>query len=250
MNYNVHITMKSNNKKVGKIPVSTTSASTCPAICPFNHANEGGCYANAGPLAMHWAKVTDGNRGDTWPVFIGKIANMKAGQLWRHNQAGDLAGDGNTLDAKANFQLSEANKGKRGWTYTHYDVLNDKHNANVVEQMVRDGFVVNLSGNNLAHADDLYDTRVAPVTTVMPSTYERQSTKQGEWTETLNEYRQRIDINNIKTDAGRKVTVCPATYMDDVSCESCKLCARVRDTIVGFPAHGNGKKKADAVASA
>lgn len=250
MQYNVHITMKSNNKKVGKIPVSTTSASTCPAICPFNHANEGGCYANAGPLAMHWAKVTDGNRGDTWSVFTGKIANMKAGQLWRHNQAGDLPGDGNKLDATACFQLSEANKGKRGWTYTHYDVLNDKHNARVVEYMVRDGFVVNLSGNNLAHADDLYDTRVAPVTTVMPTTYERQSTKQGEWTETLNEYKQRIDINNIKTDAGRKVTVCPATYMDDVSCESCKLCARMRDVIVGFPAHGNGKKKADAVASA
>ena len=45
MQYNVHITMKSNNKKGGKIPVSTTSASTCAAICPFNHANEGGCYA-------------------------------------------------------------------------------------------------------------------------------------------------------------------------------------------------------------
>ena len=228
MTYNVHITMKSNNKKVGKIPVSTTSASTCPAICPFNHANEGGCYANAGPLAMHWAKVTDGNRGDTWSVFTGKIANLKEGQLWRHNQAGDWAGDGNTLDAKANFQLSEANKGKRGWTYTHYDVINNKHNANVVEQMVRDGFVVNLSGNNLTHADELYDTRVAPVTTVLPSD----------------------QMTNTVTPKGRKVVVCPAVVKDDVSCEDCQLCARLRDAIVGFPAHGNGKKKADAVASA
>ena len=228
MQYNVHITMKSKNAKVGRIPVTTTSASTCPAVCPFNHANEGGCYADAGPLAMHWAKVTDGNRGDAWPVFIGKIANMKAGTLWRHNQAGDLAGDGNTLDAKANFQLSEANKGKRGWTYTHYDVINNRHNANVVEQMVRDGFVVNLSGNNLAHADDLYDTRVAPVTTVLPSD----------------------QLTNTVTPKGRKVVVCPATIKDDVSCEDCKLCARMRDVIVGFPAHGNGKKKADAVASA
>ena len=227
MTYNVHITMKSNNKKVGKIPVSTTSASTCPAICPFNHANEGGCYANAGPLAMHWAKVTDGNRGDTWSVFTGKIANMKAGQLWRHNQAGDLPGDGNTLDATACFELSEANKGKRGWTYTHYDVLNDKHNANVVEQMVRDGFVVNLSGNNLAHADDLYDTRIAPVTTVLPSD----------------------QMTNTVTPKGRKVVVCPAVVKDDVSCEDCQLCARLRDAIVGFPAHGNGKKKADKVAA-
>ena len=228
MKYQVHLTMKSNNKKVGKIPVSTTSASTCPAICPFNHANAGGCYANAGPLAMHWAKVTEGNRGDAWQVFIGKVSNMKADTLWRHNQAGDLAGDGKRLDATANFQLSEANKGKRGWTYTHYDVLSDDHNANVVEQMVKDGFVVNLSGNNLAHADDLYDKGIAPVTTVLPST----------------------QLTNTVTPKGRKVVVCPAVIKDDVSCQSCGLCARLRDAIVGFPAHGNGKKKADAVASA
>ena len=228
MQYNVHITMKSNNKKVGKIPVSTTSASTCPAVCPFNHANEGGCYANAGPLAMHWAKVTDGNRGDTWSVFTGKIANLKDGQLWRHNQAGDLAGDGKRLDAKANFQLSEDNKGKRGWTYTHYDVLNSKHNASVVQQMNGDGFVVNLSGNNLAHADDLYDLGIAPVTTVLPSD----------------------QMTNTVTPKGRKVVVCPAVVKDDVSCEDCQLCARLRDAIVGFPAHGNGKKKADAIANA
>lgn len=227
MQYQVHITMKSNNKKVGKIPVSTTSAATCPDICPFNHANEGGCYANAGPLAMHWAKVTDGNRGDTWEVFVGKIANLKADTLWRHNQAGDLAGDGKRLDATANFQLSEANKGKRGWTYTHYDVLGDTHNANVVEQMVKDGFIVNLSGNNLAHADDLYDTGIAPVTTVLPSD----------------------QLTNTTTPKGRKVVVCPAVIKDDVSCESCGLCARMRDAIVGFPAHGNAKKKADKVAS-
>ena len=249
MNYPVHLTMKSNNKKVGKIPVSTTTAATCPSVCPFNHANEGGCYANAGPLAMHWAKVSEGQRGDTWSVFIGKVANMKADTLWRHNQAGDLPGDGKLLDAQANFQLSEANKGKRGWTYTHYDVLNYEGNALIVQEMVADGFVVNLSGNNLAHADALYDLGIAPVTTVMPIEYERKSVK-GEWTETLAEYKARVDVSNIKTGAGRKVTVCPATYMDDVSCESCGLCARLRDTIVGFPAHGNGKKKADAVASA
>jgi hypothetical protein len=198
---------------------------------------------------LHWAKVTSGERGDTWQVFLGKIANLRDGQLWRHNQAGDLAGDGKRLDAKANMELAQANTGKRGWTYTHYDVLSSKHNANVVEQMNGMGFVVNLSGNNLAHADDLYDMDIAPVTTVMPLEYERKSAK-GEWTETLAEYKARIDVSNIKTDAGRKVTVCPATYMDDVSCESCGLCARMRDAIVGFPAHGNGKKKADAVASA
>jgi len=228
MQYNVHITMKSGNKKVGKIPVSTTTAATCPDVCPFNHANEGGCYANAGPLAMHWAKVTDGSRGDTWQVFLGKVASMKADTLWRHNQAGDLAGNGKRLDAKANMELAQANTGKRGWTYTHYDVLSSKHNANVVEQMNGMGFVVNLSGNNLAHADKLADLGIAPVTTVLPAN----------------------QMTNTTTPSGRKVVVCPAVVRDDVSCESCGLCARMRDAIVGFPAHGNGKKKADAIASA
>ena len=249
MQYNVHITMKSGNKKVGKIPVSTTSASTCPAICPFNHANEGGCYANAGPLAMHWAKVTDGNRGDTFQVFLGKVSAMPRGQLWRHNQAGDLPGNGDKLDADACVDLCLANAGKRGWTYTHYDVLDSDYNANVVKHMVMNGFVVNLSGNNLNHADKLADLDIAPVTTVLPIEYERTSAK-GEWTETLAEYKQRIDIRNVTTPSGRKVTVCPATYMDDVSCEDCQLCARLRDAIVGFPAHGSGKKKADAIANA
>jgi hypothetical protein len=65
----------------------------------------------------------------------------------------------------------------------------------------------------------------------------------------LADYKQRIDIKNVRTDAGRKVTVCPATYMDDVSCATCQLCQRQRDFIIGFPAHGTSKKKASAIAS-
>ena len=245
MTYQVHLTPKSNNRKVGKIPVSTTSADTCPDDCPFK---KNGCYADGGPLAMHWAKVTDRQRGVTWPIFIGMIRDLLPDTLWRHNQAGDLPGQNNKLDATACFRLTDANTGKRGFTYCHYDVLYSSHNRNVIEQMNKMSFVVNLSGNSLDHADKLADLDIAPVTTVLPIEYERTSTK-GEWTETLAEYKQRIDIRNVTTPSGRKVTVCPATYMDDVSCETCQLCARLRDAIVGFPAHGNGKKKADAVAA-
>ena len=240
-----HLTIKSKNRKVGEIPVSTSSADTCPDDCPFK---KNGCYADGGPLAMHWAKVTDRQRGDTFQVFLGKVSALPKGQLWRHNQAGDLPGSNGKLDADACVDLCLANAGKRGWTYTHYNVLDSDYNANVVKHMVMNGFVVNLSGNSLDHADKLADLDIAPVTTVLPIEYERTSAK-GEWTETLAEYKQRIDIRNVTTPSGRKVTVCPATYMDDVSCETCQLCARLRDAIVGFPAHGNGKKKADAVAN-
>ena len=226
MAYQVHTTIKSNNRKVGKIPVTTTSADTCPDVCPFNNANEGGCYANGGPLAMHWAKVTKRERGDGWSTFIAKVKSFKVGELWRHNQAGDLAGDGKLLDADANAELADANTGKRGWTYTHYPVLTSEHNAQVVKHMNDKGFVVNLSGNNLKHADALYELGIEPVTTVLPAD----------------------QMTNTTTPKGRKVVVCPAVVKDDVACVDCQLCARMRDAIVGFPAHGASKRKADQVA--
>jgi len=224
MTYTVHTTPKSKNVKTGEIPVTTTTADTCPDDCAFK---DNGCYAQQGPLALHWAKVTKGERGDTWKEFLFKVQSFKADQLWRHNQAGDLAGDGKRLDAEANDQLADANVGKRGFTYTHYPVLTDRHNAQVVKRMNDKGFVVNLSGNNLAHADALYDLGIAPVTTVLPET----------------------QTTNTTTPKGRKVVVCPATIRDNVSCATCQLCARNRDAIVGFPAHGTSKRKANEVAN-
>jgi hypothetical protein len=51
--------------------------------------------------------------------------------------------------------------------------------------------------------------------------------------------------DNTRTPAGRRVVVCPATQRDDVSCDTCQLCARQRDAIVGFPAHGTRKRTID-----
>jgi hypothetical protein len=40
------------------------------------------------------------------------------------------------------------------------------------------------------------------------------------------------------------VVICPATYpKEEITCASCKLCAiPTRKSIIGFPAHGTGKK--------
>ena len=223
MSYTVHTTPKSKNVKTGPIPVTTTSAKTCPDTCPFK---KNGCFADGGPLALHWQKVTDGQRGDSWSTFIDKVKGFKAGQLWRHNQAGDLAGDGKRLDAAANEELAHANKSRRRFTYTHYNVLTDKYNARVVQRLNELGFTVNLSGNSLAHADALYSLNIGPVTVVLPET----------------------QTTNTTTPKGRKVVVCPATIKDNVSCATCQLCARQRDTIIGFPAHGVSKRKANEIA--
>ena len=220
-----HITPKSKNAKVGKMAVTTSTATTCPTSCPFK---SNGCYADSGPLKLHWDKVTRKERGDDWSTFIDKIKDLPTGSKWRHNQAGDLPGDMEKLDAEKCIQLAKANKGKRGFTYTHYDVLDNFQNAITVNIMNHLGFTVNVSANNLEHADKLCDLNIAPVATVLPI---EQTT-------------------NTVTPKGRKVVVCPATYKDDVSCASCMLCEKWdRNVVVGFPAHGTSKKKASAIAA-
>ena len=218
-----HLTLVSRNVKTGPIPVSTTSAESCPTACPFNNAN--GCYAASGPLALHWRKVTNGLSGDSYGAFLDKVSRLIKGQLWRHNQAGDLIGEGDSLDVQALALLVKANKGKRGFTYTHKP-LDTQAERDAIRDANKGGFTVNLSGNNLDHADSLVDLGIAPVVVVLPHDA----------------------TSNTVTPKGRKVVVCPATQRDDVSCASCGLCQKQRDSIVGFPAHGTSKRKADLIA--
>lgn len=229
MSYQVHLTAKSANVKTGPIPVSTSSYAMCPVSCAFRKA---GCYADSGPLALHWKAVTEGKRGTTWGLFLESIKALSAGTFWRHNQAGDLPGDGVKIDSFALAQLVRANEGKRGFTYTHYPVDNSDGSgvANVNGDAVRfandNGFTINLSADNLAHADDLSALNIGPVVVVVP-----------------------MDSKGpMQTPQGRKVVLCPATQRDDISCATCELCQRQRAVIVAFPAHGTSKKKADAIA--
>lgn len=223
----VHLTLKSSNAKTGPIPVSTSSATTCPTVCPFK-AN--GCYADGGPLAIHWKAVTNGQRGTDWDTFCKAIADLPEGQLWRHNQAGDLpvvkGPLGETIDTVALNKLITANWGRKGFTYTHHDMA-DVHNRYMVQSANRRGFTVNLSANDLDHADELMALNVGPVVVVLPSD-------------------ARV---NTRTPKGHTVVVCPATQRDDVTCATCALCQKAnRTTIVGFPAHGASKRKASVIA--
>src|SRR5580693_4979298 len=47
---------------------------------------------------------------------------------------------------------------------------------------------------------------------------------------------------------GRRIAVCPATY-SDATCKSCGACARVRDAVIGFPAHGAWRQVEAAMAA-
>ena len=120
-----HLSRVSTNSKVGPIPVSTSSSDNCPPECPFR---DSGCYAKSGPLAIHWKAVDAGSRGAKWADFLAQIASLDPGDLWRHNQAGDIAGKGNSINVTRLRQLVATNKKARlmGFTYTHKPVLPSK----------------------------------------------------------------------------------------------------------------------------
>lgn len=224
----IALTLRSTNKKTGPIPVSTSSESTCPDACPFK---KNGCYADGGPLAIFWRKVSEAKAGLEWSEFLRQVEDLYPTQLWRHNQAGDLAGEGDTIDPVSLMELSYANRGKRGFTYTHKP-MNSKVNRTAVKAANSLGFTVNLSGNSVRHADELAALEIAPVVCVLPADVDGAKTPV------------------VSTPEGRKVAVCPATYRVDVTCQSCGLCQRRdRKVIVGFPAHGAAKRKASAIAA-
>lgn len=218
-----HITPKSANAKTGQMPVTTTSSDSCPPSCPFAG---GGCYAKSGPLALHWLKVSEGKRGGSLEDLTAFIRALPEGTLYRHNQAGDLPGEGESLDARALRKIVQANAGRRGFTYTHK--YHKKSNLKHIKTANAQGFAINLSANNPAHADELAETGAGPVVCVL----DQATTK------------------NTTTPAGRKIIICPATVRDDITCSTCGLCALVnRSVIIGFPAHGTAKKKASAISN-
>jgi hypothetical protein len=163
--------------------------------------------------------------------LLDNVRKLPRGQLWRHNVSGDLPTDDRVhLDAGKLAQLAAANKGRRGFTYTHHD-MTAAGNAEAVRDANAAGFTVNLSANNPAHADKLAELGIAPVVTILPADAPRKLT----------------------TPAGRRIVACPAEYTE-TNCARCGLCARQAadraDIIIGFHVHGTGKKKAAAVAAA
>jgi len=216
----VHLTLKSGNAKTGPIPVSISTKAFCPDTCPLKSA---GCYAEGGPLRIHWDKVNSGERGMSWEAFCEAVKGFEDGTLWRHNQAGDLPHKDGEIDVLALEALVDANEGKRGFAYTHHKPTT----SNVWELWIANerGFTVNLSADNLEQADQYAETGL-PVVTLLPTD----------------------QVTNTVTPAGRRVVVCPATQRDDVTCATCQLCQRRdRTVVIGFPAHGVQKAKANKV---
>ena len=215
-----HLTRVSSNIKTGPIPVSTSSKATCPASCPFAG---NGCYAESGPLAIHWSNVTKGDRGTGLREFMAAIAALPADQLWRHNQAGDLPHTAGKISRRFIRAIVRANKGHRGYTYTHHK-LEQGENLSLIRQANRQGFTINASTES-EHAADHAIACGLPAVLAVPSSETRTT-----W----------------QTPGGNRVLVCPAQRSDTKTCADCQLChARGKRVIIAFLAHGTSKRKAE-----
>ena len=158
-------------------------------------------------------------------ALVEHIRKLPEGQLWRHNVAGDLQPDTDgQIDRDALNDLVRANKGRRGFTYTHYTMGNIV-NVGALEYANGNGFTINVSHNSPQEA--LEATHGQPRVTIVPSDYWATGDKVGD------------------------IVRCPAETRDEVTCKTCKLCSvATRDVIVGFTVHGTQAKKADVIARA
>lgn len=221
----VALTIDGENRKLGKMTNSTTSAETCPDACALKRkakdGEPGGCYAAYGPQSIHWRKITQGLRGVEWSAFCNLVSALPKGKraIWRHNVAGDLPGTNNTLDVRALRQLVKAAHGTGGFTYTHKPLTTRAERA-AIKAANDAGFTVNLSADNPIEADRKAALGIGPVVVILPSD----------------------QLTNCKTPGGRNIVICPYYTRPGTTCDSCRLCARTSRAIVGFPAHGAAAK--------
>lgn len=214
----IHFIKKSKNDKTGGIPVTYSDRRTCPPSCPHYEAD---CYAESFHTRINWNKVPE--RGESLAETCQKIAALPENQIWRMNIAGDLAGEGETVDAHALGEIVKANFGKRGFTYTHKKSAEALHWITHANNW---GFTINLSADDAGEADKLAETGLPVVCIVPLGTAE-----------------------NTTTPAGRPIKICPNQINKYITCGACGLCAkRDRRAIVGFIAHGNKAKQTDAIA--
>ena len=214
------ITHKSGNPHTGPIMVTTSPRITCPEICPFKG---GVCYAEKGFLGgFIWSGLDRtpayrrfGNniRVYSFQELISEIKKLPQDAMWRHNQAGDLIpSKPGVISYPHLMDIAEANDKRSGFTYTHYDPFIRENYHAILDATLR-GFTINLSANDLEHADKLADLSLASVSVLLPK---RTS-------------------GTLYTPKGRPVFMCSTMSAKNVTCKTCGVCARQHQAIVGLP---------------
>lgn len=215
-------TRNTENEKLGWMPSANSAEETCPDACPLKGK---GCYGRFGPANWNWKKITAGTRGSTWNEFLQQVQALPPGIIWRYGVVGDLPGIGNEIDRKMLEELVAANKGKRGYAYTHKPVIGPQWQANrdAIKWANDNGFRINLSANDAKHADELAKLNIGPVFAILPS---------------------KAPATGNKTPLGSRISVCTHT-LTGTPCSVCAACTKSKRGIIGNPAHGTKVKWVD-----
>lgn len=220
-----HLTVTSKNAKTGPIAVTTSSKDTCPDICPLKKK---GCYADNGPLQLHWELITQQKRGVSFDDFLILLLKLKRFSELRYGQAGDLPkikDDTDTIDSDKLARLTAVIKQRKlkAYAYTHFPVMHHIANQNAIKHANINGFTINLSANNISEVDNLLALKIAPVAVIM------------------NPNAKKVSF----TDQGNKIVICPAQTNEKTRCVDCMLCQKHdRSFSIGFYPHGTSVKKA------
>lgn len=221
------LTVLSKASKLGGMYATYVGRKTCPPSCPLYRD---GCYAEGIRVRTPWMRAED--EGRDLDGLVREVRSWMPGTRWRYAIAGDLPGEGETVDARALSRITAAvrSSGVQGWTYTHKSP-HVKGNAKAIAAANRGGFTVNISVHGPAEADAALELAIGPVVMVLP---------------------ERREDHPKATPSGVPIVQCPATMEgSSVTCATCgngkgALCARTdRDFIVGFPVHGVSKRKAE-----
>jgi len=226
----------SDNRKIGHIAMSYTERGTCPDACSLK---DNGCYADGYPVAFHWGAIGDPERRKKthfdWDDFCLQVQALPRNKMFRHNVAGDLPGENNSIDRDKLDKLVDAASRINGFTFSHKPVgmgvddtpaeqLTRAQNGQAIKSANANGFTINLSADNLQEADRLADLNIGPVVVVVGMDAPKQ----------------------MKTDDGRHVVVCINEDNKNITCEHCGLCAiSDRKAIVAFRVHGFRRHKID-----
>jgi hypothetical protein len=196
--------------KITGLPATYTSRDSCPKRCPRRGTS---CYADNGPVAWAWRRCHS-----TLDELLDWVGHLPHGQMWRHNVAGDLPGDGVTLNHEQCIDLAAYATRTMGWTYTHYDAHRTSNYRTLLD-MRELGFNVLLSADTATEADMLAGLGIAPVAVVLPLEPHM-----------LNEWR-------IATPMGRGISICKH-YLRGTNCTECRLCQQAMPgQIIGLPYH-------------
>jgi len=208
--------LSAGNSKTGAMLLVRSPRSTCPDSCSLKG---NGCYAENFPLVLHWTKQE--HTGVDFATVLYAVRTLPKEAIWRLFEAGDFEPSSENpelISSQQVISLIAANKGKRGFGYTHYPVL---PNLEPLQLMNSSGLTINASADSLEQAK-LYFELGLPTTLVVAEKTPKDVT---------------VD--------GVRIVVCPnQSLKSKPTCLQCQLCQKPdRDYVIGFRAHGSKKRK-------